>query len=69
MFVYLKSGHLTNQGTFLCPKGVRIREVPLYIDYQIETETGLGQRLHIIVSILMQCDVLVHRCGDCSVQL
>ena len=25
----LKSGHLTNQDTFFCPKGVRIREVPL----------------------------------------
>ena len=24
----LKSGHLTNQDTFFCPKGVRIREVP-----------------------------------------
>ena len=26
----LKSGHLTNRDTSFCPKGVRIREVPLH---------------------------------------
>ena len=30
---FLKSGHLTNKDTFFCPKGVQIREVPLYILY------------------------------------
>ena len=37
MFVYLstlKSGHLTNQDTSFCPKGVLIREVPLHIVYE-----------------------------------
>ena len=29
----LKSGHLTNQDTFFCPKGVRIREVPTVLPF------------------------------------
>ena len=28
--VCLLLGHFTNQDTFFCPKGVRIREIPLY---------------------------------------
>ena len=28
--MYLKCGHLANQDTFGCPKGVRNRDVPLY---------------------------------------
>ena len=31
----LKSGHLTNQDTFFCPKGVLIREVPLCVYWNV----------------------------------
>ena len=37
----MKSGHLTNKDTFFHPKGVQIREVPLYT---YEVSRGLDSR-------------------------